>query len=201
MLLKFYFFFLASSEKALKVGQRTNTNNGSGNTKPTSTPTSTNIASSTVTSPPCTVTSTSNANTVSSTTSAESRKSPPGSAVSSPRPPSGGSKASADKCDSDNEEVKSESSTGAPKVPPLKIVLAPCSLSEQETSSLNGKNGSNRQLPYVVNSSSSSNEEKDGASLDSGKETLVAKVSKELVSLFFSREPKSEYYPRTCVCI
>ncbi|XP_064097779.1 ankyrin repeat domain-containing protein 11-like isoform X9 [Macrobrachium nipponense] len=81
------------------------------------------------------------------------RKSPMGSAANSPKP---GSTKGGDS--SEDDEIKSESSTGAgPKVPPLKIVLG--GGNEQEASARNGKSVANRQLPYVVNSSSGEEKE------------------------------------------
>ncbi|KAK8405825.1 hypothetical protein O3P69_001947 [Scylla paramamosain] len=85
----------------------------------------------------------------------EQRKSPMGSAANSPKPPS--TKNGGDSSDTE-DDVKSESSSGAgPKVPPLKIVLG--GGTEQEPNTRNGKNSSNRQLPYVVNTSSGEEKE------------------------------------------
>lgn len=93
------------------------------------------------------------------------RKSPMGSAANSPKPPS--TKNSGESSDTE-DDVKSESSCGAgPKVPPLKIVLG--GGAEQEPNTRNGKSSSNRQLPYVVNTSS-------------GEEKEVAVEGKEVIS-------------------
>ncbi|XP_068216276.1 uncharacterized protein [Palaemon carinicauda] len=86
-------------------------------------------------------------------TTTERKSSPMGSAANSPKPSStkGGES-------SEDDEIKSESSTGVgPKVPPLKIVLG--GGNEQEASARNGKSVANRQLPYVVNSSSGEEKE------------------------------------------
>ncbi|KAG7156976.1 Ankyrin repeat domain-containing protein 12-like [Homarus americanus] len=102
---------------------------------------------------------------VASVTVIGERKSPMGSAANSPKPPS--TKNSGESSDTE-DDVKSESSSGAgPKVPPLKIVLGVGA--EQEPNTRNGKNSSNRQLPYVVNTSS-------------GEEKEVVPEGKELIS-------------------
>nr|XP_053654169.1 ankyrin repeat domain-containing protein 11-like [Cherax quadricarinatus] len=88
------------------------------------------------------------------------RKSPTGSAANSPKPSS--TKNGEESSDTE-DDVKSES---GPKVPPLKIVLG--GGTEQEPNTRNGKCSSNRQLPYVVNTSSG--EEKEAAA--EGKEVV-----------------------------
>ena len=100
----------------------------------------------------------------------EQRKSPMGSAANSPKPPS--TKNGGDSSDTE-DDVKSESSSGAgPKVPPLKIVLG--GGTEQEPNTRNGKNSSNRHLPYVVNTSSG--EEKE-VPLDGKEPGVTVKVN------------------------
>lgn len=97
-----------------------------------------------------------------STTSLD-RKSP----CPSPKPPN---KTTDSDVEADDKNGENFGSSG-PKVPPLKIVIPQQGMSgDQETGSRNGKNASNRNhaaLPYVVASSSNSNDSADKESVSS----------------------------------